>query len=69
MVTPVRLVVLPSASGDGLLCCVKYAVSQLLDIGTDVLAVVIVKFSAQHISQVLELGPVCLFVVQVGFLR
>ena len=33
MVIPARLVVLPSASGDGLLCCLKYAVSQLLDTG------------------------------------
>ena len=33
MVAPVRLVVLSSASGDGLLCCLKYAVSQLLDTG------------------------------------
>ena len=68
MVTPVRLVVLLSASGDGLLYCLKYAVSQLLDIGMYVLAVVSVKFSAQHVSQVLELGPFCLFVVPAGFL-
>ena len=60
MVAQVRLVVRFSASGDGLLCCLKYAVSQLQDIGADVLAVVSVKFSAKHVSQVLELGPVCL---------
>ena len=62
MVTPVRLVVLSSASEDSLLCCLKYAVSQLLDTG-----VVSVKFSAQHVSQGLELGPVCLFVVPAWF--
>ena len=50
MVTPVRLVVLPSASGDDLLCCLKFAVSQLLGTGVDVLAVDSVKFSAQHLS-------------------
>ena len=68
MVTPVRLAVLSSSSGDGLLCCLKYAFSQLLDTGVDVLAVVSVKFFAQHVSQVLELGPVCLFVVPAGIL-
>ena len=68
MVTPVRLVVLSSASGGGLLCCLKYAVSQLLETGVEVLAVVSVKFLAQHVSQVLELGPFCLFVVPAGFL-
>ena len=68
MVTPVRLVVLPSASGDDLLCCLKYAVSQLLDNGIDIFAVVSVTFSAQHASQALELGPVCLFVVPAGLL-
>ena len=46
MVIPVRFVVFPSASGDGLLCCLKYAASQLLDTGIDVLAVVSVKFPA-----------------------
>ena len=40
MVAPVTLVVLSSASGDGLLCCLKYAVSQLLDTGVDPIAVV-----------------------------
>ena len=68
VIAPVWLAVLCSASGDGLLCCLKYAVSQLLDAGVDVLAVVRVKFSAQHVSQALELGPVCLFVVPAGFL-
>ena len=68
MGTPVRLVVLPSASGDDLLCCLKYALSQLLGTGVDVIAVVSVKFPAQRVSQVLELGPVCLFVVPAGFL-
>ena len=51
MVTPVRLVVLSSASGDGLFCCLEYAVRQLLDTGVDVLAVVSVKFSAQLACQ------------------
>ena len=54
MDAPVRLVVLLSASEDGLLRCLKYAISQLLDTGVDVLAVISVKFSAQHISQVLS---------------
>ena len=51
MVAPIRLIVLPSASGNGLLCSLKNAVSQLLDTGVDVLAVIKVKFSAQHVSQ------------------
>ena len=63
MAAPVRLVVLSFALGDGLLCCLKYAVGQLPDTGVDVLAVVSVKFSAHHVSQVLKLGPVCVFVV------
>ena len=68
MVAPVRLVVLSSASGDGLLCCLEYAVRQRLDTGVDVLTVVSIKFSPQNVSQVLELQPVCLFVVPAGFL-
>ena len=68
MVAPVRLVVLSSDSGDGLLCCLEYAVRQLLNTGVNVLTVVSVKFSAQHVSQVLELQPYCLFVVPAGFL-
>ena len=58
MAAPVRLVVLSTASGDGLLCCLEYAVSQLLDTGVDVPTVVSVKFSAQQVSQLLELQPV-----------
>ena len=68
MVAPVRLVVFSSASGDGLLCCLEYAVRQLLDTGVDVLTVVSVKFSAQHVSHVLELRQVCLFVIPAWFL-
>ena len=68
MAAPVRLVVLSSASGDGLLCCLEYAVCQLLDTGVDVLTVASVKFSAHYVSQILELQPVCLFVVPTGFL-
>ena len=64
----VRLEVLSSASWNGLLCCLKCAVSQLLHTGVDAFVVVSVKFHAQHVSQVLKLEPVCLFAIPARFL-
>ena len=66
VVVPVRPVVLSSVSWDGLLRCLKYAVGQLLDSGVDDIAVVRMNFSAENVGQVLELGPVCLFVDPAG---
>ena len=49
MVAPVRLVIISSASWDGVLPCLKYEVSQLLNASVDVLATVKVEFSAQSV--------------------